>query len=82
MNWPAFLEKLHLICFMLKVKEVRRVFQEWKSAKTCTLNVFFVRPTVNEPFCMNKMACTFFVSEISYENAVKRLEFTCLVEND
>ena len=79
-NWLALLENLHVNRFMLKVKGITKVCQAWKSANAFTLHVFFVRPTVNEPFWMNKLACTFFVSEVSFENDVKMLEFSYFVK--
>ena len=79
-NWLALLENLHVNRFMLKVKGITKVCQAWKSANAFTLHVLFVRPTVNEPFWMNKLACTFFVNEVSFENDVKMLEFSYFVK--
>ena len=36
----ALLEKLNWCFFILKVKGITKVFEEWKSAEACILNVF------------------------------------------
>ena len=52
------------------------VFQDWKSARASTLHVFFVWPTVNEQFLMNKLACTFgkVAFELFHAQTKKKLD--------